>query len=114
MEMSEGTLIVDQCGDIRYCSTSLARLFGQRPMDLAGRPVWSLLSGWTPYSEPPGSGQASLRTADGSRLPVQIACEILHVADGRLFVIEIRPQAPIQPPDAALSDLHQMHAPRAG
>jgi PAS domain-containing protein len=86
---TEGTLIVDQCGDVRFCSTSLAQLLGQRSIDLAGRPVWSVLSGWTPYSQPAGDGEARLRTADGSKLLVQTACEILHVAGGRLFVIEI-------------------------
>jgi PAS domain-containing protein len=92
MEMSEGTLIVDQHGDVRFCSTSLARVLGKRPMDLAGRPIWSLLLGWTPFDcEHEPSSLAGLRAADGSEHAVRVACEVLHVAGGRLFVMEIQP-----------------------
>ena len=89
MEMSEGTLIVDQRCEVRFCSTALARLLGRSPRELAGHPLGSLLCGWTPYSGTVGK-PARLRAADGSQTPVQVACEVLHVPGGPLYAIEIR------------------------
>jgi len=39
----EGMLVVDQRGDIRMCSGSLARRIGRAAAGLTGQPVWSLL-----------------------------------------------------------------------
>jgi PAS domain-containing protein len=90
MDLPEGTLIFDESGRVRFCSDALARLVGRRPMDLAGRAVWSLLPGWTPFERVPARNRAArLRVGDGSDVPVQVTCNVLHVPGGALYVAEL-------------------------
>jgi len=49
-----GTLVLDERGEVRMCSDSLARLLGRPAASVVGRPVWTLLPGWDPFLHLPG------------------------------------------------------------
>lgn len=87
--MLEGVLVIDQRGDIKACSESLARLAGRSPTELAGEPVWSLLPGWSPFGEPAGRGR--LRVLGGrASFAVDLSRQALHLPGETLFMIEVR------------------------
>jgi len=87
--MLQGVLVIDQRGDIKACSESLARLAGRSPTELAGEPVWSLLPGWSPFGEPAGRG--TLRVLGGrASFAVELSRQALHLPGGALFMIEVR------------------------
>jgi diguanylate cyclase (GGDEF)-like protein len=88
MESVEGMLVVDRRGEVRTCSGTLARVIGRRAADLAGLPVWSLLTGWNPFGKQ-GAGAFRLSLSHGS-IPVDLSWEVLHLPGETLFMIEVR------------------------
>lgn len=81
-------LVVDRRGEVRTCSATLARVIGRRAADLAGLPVWSLLTGWNPFGKQ-GAGDFRLALSHGS-IPVDLSWEVLHLPGETLFMIEVR------------------------
>ena len=84
-----GTLAIDERGEVRMCSDSLARLLGRPAASVVGRPVWTLLPGWDPFRTAPTGRCASLLAAGRTRVPVELACHMLHLPGGALFVVEV-------------------------
>ena len=82
-------LIIDDHGGIRACGQSLARLLGRDADDLAGRPVWTLLPGWSPFR---GVCTDSRLRLVGSRIsvPVRVLGETLHLPGETLFMLDVR------------------------
>lgn len=87
--MLEGTLAIDERGDVRMCSDALAVLLGRPAASMIGRPVWSLLPGWIPFRAPSARRHASLMVAGAARVPVELASHMVHMPGGALFVIEV-------------------------
>jgi len=68
--------------------------------DLAGRPVWTLLPGWSPFYE--ASVESRLRlTASRTSIPVRVSGQALHLLGETLFVLDVcRLSAAAQPAPA--------------
>lgn len=89
MPNQAGTLAIDERGEVRMCSDSLARLLGRPAAGVIGSPVWTLLPGWDPFRTPAARRCASLLSAGRARVPVELACTMLHLPGGPLFVVEV-------------------------
>lgn len=82
-------LIVDGHGSIRALSESLARVIGRPVDELDGRPVWSVLTGWTPYDG--AKRECALRLPVGrTSIPAQVAWQPLYAGDEILFMLELQ------------------------
>ena len=84
-----GTLAIDERGEVRMCSDSLARLLGRPAASVVGRPVWTLLPGWDPFRTAATGRCASLLSAGRTGVPVELDCHMLHLPGGALFIIEV-------------------------
>jgi PAS domain S-box-containing protein len=81
-------LIVDGRGSIRVLCESLARVAGWPVDELQGRPVWMLLTGWTPHNG--AKKKCALRLPAGrDSVPVHVAWHPLYVGDEVLFLLEL-------------------------
>ena len=108
-------MILDAHGVIRFCNASLARIVGRSGRSLIAQSARSVLPGlpfgdrtpghdcaWTMFmSTDPVRRPLHLVTADGSAVPVEVACETLTIGGEVLFVLDIR-RRDQESPDASL------------
>jgi PAS domain S-box-containing protein len=92
--LSNGLLSVGLDGDITLCNSEALRLSGYGESELLGRAGSDLLSdarGRDPLTEAlagersPGSLEASLRTADGRTVPIQLTTSLLRDDRGEVY-----------------------------